>query len=95
MQYLLIGSLFFYCGLLSVLFGDGPFMLGSAAEIFGKERLGFAQLATRSALITKILYLSLCFYGSNNGLWWVKYLVIQLVRTKIPEFTIFSPGFWQ
>ena len=59
MHYLLIGSLFFYYGLLSVLFGDGPFMLGTAAEIFEIERLGFAQLATRSALPAKILYLSL------------------------------------
>ena len=95
MHYLLIGSLFFYCGLLSVLFGDGPFMLGSAAETFEKERLRFAQLATRSALITKILYLSLWFYGSNNGLWGVKYLVTQLVHNKIPEFIFFFPWIWE
>ena len=72
MHYLLIGPLFFYCGLLFILFGDGSFMLGTAAEIFEIERLGFAQLATCSALPTKKLYLSLWFSGSNNGLWCVK-----------------------
>ena len=72
MHYLLIGSLFFYCGLLFILFGDGPFMLGTATEIFEIETLGFAQLETRGALPTKKLYLSLGFPSSNNGLWWVK-----------------------
>ena len=70
MHHLLIE--FFYYGLFSGLFRDGPFMLGTATEIFEIERLGFAQLATCSALPTKKLYLSLWFSGSNNGLWWVK-----------------------
>ena len=44
MHYLLIGPLFFYCGLLFILFGDGSFMLGTAAEIFEIERLGLLNL---------------------------------------------------
>ena len=56
LDYLLIGPLFFYRDLLFVLFGDGPFMFGTAVEILEIERLGFAQLATHGALPTKKLY---------------------------------------
>ena len=70
-------------------------MLGSVAEIFEKERLGFAQLATRSALITKILYLFLWFYGSNNGLWWVNIWSPNRAVPKYLNLLFFSPGFGQ